>query len=163
MRSQRVKHDGATFTFYYFAYEDIKNIINSSCFSPLNITSVSFSTELTSLKKKKSACSCPEIWKVITCVTIFKIKCKPDSHQFCYGCCGLLTKSCQTFCNPLDCSPPGSSLHRISQIRILEWIAISFSRRYSRRRGWTDVSYNGRQILHCWAPREAWTLVLGFI
>ena len=59
MRSQRVKHDGATFTFYYFAYEDIKNIINSSCFFPLNITSVSFSTVLTSLKKKKKCLQLP--------------------------------------------------------------------------------------------------------
>ena len=32
------------------------------------------------------------------------------------------------FCNPMDCSPPGSSVHGISQIRILEWVAISFSR-----------------------------------
>ena len=32
------------------------------------------------------------------------------------------------FCDPMDCSPPGSSVHRISQARILEWVAISFSR-----------------------------------
>ena len=36
---------------------------------------------------------------------------------------------CPTFCDPLDCRPPGSSAHRISQARILEWVAISFSRR----------------------------------
>ena len=34
----------------------------------------------------------------------------------------------QPFCDPLDCSPPGSSVHWISQARILEWVAISFSR-----------------------------------
>ena len=34
----------------------------------------------------------------------------------------------KTFCDPVDCSPPGSSVHGISQARILEWVAISFSR-----------------------------------
>ena len=41
---------------------------------------------------------------------------------------GLVTQSCLTFCNLLGCSPPGSSVHGISQARILEWVAISFSR-----------------------------------
>ena len=31
-------------------------------------------------------------------------------------------------CDPMDCSPPGSSLHEILQVRMLEWVAISFSR-----------------------------------
>ena len=43
-------------------------------------------------------------------------------------CCCLAAKSCLTLCNPMDCSPPGSSLHGISQARILEWVIISFSR-----------------------------------
>ena len=37
-------------------------------------------------------------------------------------------KSCLTLCDPMDCSPPGSSAHGIFQARILEWIALSFSR-----------------------------------
>ena len=37
---------------------------------------------------------------------------------------GLVAKSC----DPMDCSPPGSSVHEILQVRILEWVAISFSR-----------------------------------
>ena len=37
-------------------------------------------------------------------------------------------KSCLTLCDPVDCSPPGSSVHGILQARILEWVAISFSR-----------------------------------
>ena len=36
---------------------------------------------------------------------------------------------CLTLCDPMDCSPPGSSVHGVLQARILEWIAISFSRR----------------------------------
>ena len=40
----------------------------------------------------------------------------------------LVTQSCLTLYDPMDCSPPGSSVHRILQARILEWVAISFSR-----------------------------------
>ena len=41
--------------------------------------------------------------------------------------------------NPMDCSPPGSSVHRISQARILEWVAISFSMGSSRLGAQTQV------------------------
>ena len=41
----------------------------------------------------------------------------------------LLAKSCLTLCNPLGCSPPGSSVHRIFQARMLEWVAIPQIRR----------------------------------
>ena len=37
----------------------------------------------------------------------------------------LVARSCPTLCNPVDCSPPGSSVHEILQVRILEWVAIS--------------------------------------
>ena len=40
----------------------------------------------------------------------------------------LVTQSCPALCNPVDCSPPGSSIHGILQARILEWVAIPFSR-----------------------------------
>ena len=40
----------------------------------------------------------------------------------------MSAQSCPTLCNPLDCNLPGSSVHGISQVRILEWVAISFSR-----------------------------------
>ena len=40
----------------------------------------------------------------------------------------LVLESCVTLCGPVDCSPPGSSVQGISQARILEWVAISFSR-----------------------------------
>ena len=41
---------------------------------------------------------------------------------------------CPTLCDPMDCSPPGSSVHGISQERILEWVAISSSRGSSQPR-----------------------------
>ena len=40
-----------------------------------------------------------------------------------------VAQSCPTLCNPVDCSLPGSSVHEILQARILEWVAISFSKR----------------------------------
>ncbi|CAI9168991.1 unnamed protein product [Rangifer tarandus platyrhynchus] len=40
----------------------------------------------------------------------------------------LVTQTCPTLCNPMDCSPPGSSVHGILQARILEWVAGPFSR-----------------------------------
>ena len=40
----------------------------------------------------------------------------------------LVPRSCPTLCNPMDCSPLGSSVHGILQARILEWVAIPFSR-----------------------------------
>ena len=40
----------------------------------------------------------------------------------------LVIQSCLTLCDPRHCSPPGSSVHGIFQARILEWVAISFSR-----------------------------------
>ena len=43
-------------------------------------------------------------------------------------CCCLVTKLCPLSCDPIDCSPPGSSVHSISQARILEWVVISLSR-----------------------------------
>ena len=46
------------------------------------------------------------------------------------SCCSV-TQSCPTLCNPMDCSPPGSSVHGIPQARILEWVAMPFSRESS--------------------------------
>ena len=54
----------------------------------------------------------------------------------------------QLFFNSMDCSPPGFSVHGISQARILEWVAISFSRGPSPPRDGTFVSCIGRQILY---------------
>ena len=43
-------------------------------------------------------------------------------------CCCLVAQSCPTLCHPMDCSSPGASVHGISQARILECVAVSFSR-----------------------------------
>ena len=72
--------------------------------------------------------------------------------------CMLLALSCPTLCNPMDCSPPGSSVHVILQARILEWVAIPFSRRSSWPKGWTWASHVACKFLTFWATGEALTL-----
>ena len=65
--------------------------------------------------------------------------------------CVLVTQSCPTLCNLMDCSPPGSSVHRILQARILAWLAFPFSRGSSPPRDWTlafCISCIGRGILY---------------
>ena len=54
--------------------------------------------------------------------------------------CVLVAQSYPTLCNPIDCSPPGSSVHGILQSRILNWVVFSFSRGSSQPRDGTVVS-----------------------
>ena len=68
-----------------------------------------------------------------------------------------VAQSCLTLCDPMDRRPPGSSVHGIFQAKILEWVAISFSREYCRPRGQTRVSCISctvKQILYDWAIWE---------
>ena len=51
-----------------------------------------------------------------------------------------VAQSCLTLCDPMDCSLRGSSVHGIFQARVLEWVAISFSRESSQLRDLTQVS-----------------------
>ena len=60
-----------------------------------------------------------------------------------------------TLCNPMDCSLWGSSIHGIFQARVLEWVAISFSRRSSSPRDWTQVSRIASRCFHHLSTREA--------
>ena len=69
-------------------------------------------------------------------------------------CCSV-ARSCLSLCDPVDSSPPGSSVHGISQAGILAWIAISFSRRSSQPRDRAHVSYIGRWVLYHCATWEA--------
>ena len=60
-----------------------------------------------------------------------------------------VAQSCPTLCDPMDCSPPGSSVHGVFQARTLEWVATSFSRGSSWLRGWTQVSSFLATIHYC--------------
>ena len=65
--------------------------------------------------------------------------------------CAKSLQLCTALCDPMDCSPSGSSVHGILQARILEWVAIPFSKGSSWPRDRTHtsyVSYIGRQILY---------------
>ena len=66
-----------------------------------------------------------------------------------------VAQSCSSLCDPMDCSSPGSSVHGVLQARIVEWVAIPFSRGSSWPRDQTHVSCVGRQILYHGGPQEA--------
>ena len=76
----------------------------------------------------------------------------------------LVTQSCLTLCDPMDCSPPGSSVHGILQGRVLEWVAFPFSRGSSQPRGSNSGLSHRRQILyhlsHQGSARKRRTLML---
>ena len=65
------------------------------------------------------------------------------------------SQSCPTLCDPMDCSLPGSSVHGILQARILEWVAISFSRGSSCPRDRTQVSCIAGRRFTIWGTRKA--------
>ena len=65
-----------------------------------------------------------------------------------------VAQSCPTLCDPMDYSLPGSSVSGIFQARILEWVAIPFSRRSARPRDWTRVSRTVGRRFTIWATRE---------
>ena len=70
----------------------------------------------------------------------------------------MSAQSCLTLCDPMDCSPPTSSVHGIFQARIIEWVAISYSRGSSWSRDQTHISWVsciGRWILYYCATWEA--------
>ena len=61
-------------------------------------------------------------------------QCKMLSYFFLHSYKVLVIQFCLTLCDPMECSPPGSSVHGILQARILEWVTILFSRRSSQPR-----------------------------
>ena len=88
----------------------------------------------------------------------------PMSQLFASGCqnigvclcvCVLVAQWCLTLCHPMDCSLPGSAVHGILQARILEWVAITFSRRSSQPRDQTWLSHIAGRFFTIWATREA--------
>ena len=64
----------------------------------------------------------------------------------------IVAQSCLTLCNPMDGSPPGSSVHGILQARLLEWVAVSFS----------SISMRGKcnRLLSIEEERLCWTNII---
>ena len=71
-----------------------------------------------------------------------------------------VAQPCPTLCDPVDSSQPGSPVHVIFQARILEWIAISFSRGSSWSRDRTQVSCIVGRRFTVWATREVYNSML---
>ena len=85
---------------------------------------------------------------------------KPLWNKECYhNFCVLVPHLCPTLCDPMDCSPPGSSVHELPQARILEWVAMIFSRGSSRAMYWTRVSCIAGRFFIFWASREMYRCV----
>ena len=66
-----------------------------------------------------------------------------------------VTQSCLTLWNPMNCSPPGSSVYWIFQARMLEWVAISYSMRSFRPRDWTPISCIDRWLFTTELPGKS--------
>ena len=60
-----------------------------------------------------------------------------------------VTQLCLTLCDPMDCSLPGSSVNEILQARIMEWVAVPFSRGIFLTQGLKPGLQHCGQILHC--------------
>ena len=67
----------------------------------------------------------------------------------------LVSKLCLTLCNFMNCNPPGSSVHGILQTRILEWVAVSYSRGSSQPRDQIQISGTAGIFFTTWATRQA--------
>ena len=76
------------------------------------------------------------------------------SSYVCVCVCVLVAQSYPTLWYSMKCSPPDSSVHGISQARILEWVAISISRGAFQSRDQTQVSCFAGRFLTVWAPRK---------
>ena len=89
------------------------------------------------------------------------LKNKVDIHIYTHKYIWIeVTQSCQTLCDPIDCSLPGSSVHGIFQARILDWVAIFFSRGSSWPRDLAQISLiiAGR-LSTAWATRGSYMCV----
>ena len=77
---------------------------------------------------------------VCMCVCVYVCVCMCVCVYVCVCVC-VYAQLCPALCKPTDCSPPGSSVHGILRARILEWVAVSPSRRSSQPRDRTRISY----------------------
>ena len=93
------------------------------------------------------------IWEITALFATFLLMWIFSKHkvQKYMKCQVLATQSWPTLCNPVDCSPPGSSVFGILQARIPEWVAIPFSRGCSQPRNRTQVSRISGRLFTIWA------------
>ena len=110
-------------------------------------------------------CVCECVWECV-CVCVWERECvcvcerECVCERVCVWVCvcvwvwvSSVVQLCPTLCDPMDCSPPGSCVHGISQARILGWVAISFCRGSSQPRDQNWVSCTGMWMVY---PRATW-------
>ena len=83
--------------------------------------------------------------------SVFRVLCFPVCVCVCVCVCVSVAQSCPTLCDPMNCSPPVSSVHGILQARILEWVATPFFMGSSPTRDWTWVSCIAGRFFSIWA------------
>ena len=118
--------DAMIFVFWMFSFKPafslssftlIKRLFNSSLLSAIReVSSAGF--PVNGLIDRLVTVPLVVMFSISLCFPI-RYTIKLISH-----CCCLVAKFCPTFCDPVDCSPPGSLVHGISQARILKWVAI---------------------------------------
>ena len=151
------------FSFFFFNSTDVCSVLSifrgidlcRKCFPPRNPCLLVFSLSTLHLPNEEEQARKRKVGGrnyVCVCVYIYvyththmKVK-KWNS--------ALVTQSCLTLCDPKDCGPPGSSVYGILRGRIREWVAISFSRKFSWPGDWTQVSYIAGAFFTVSALRE---------
>ena len=94
-------------------------------------------------------------WRNITCSWMEDNTVKVSNTPQIDTLCVLVAQSCPTLCHPMDCSPPGSSIYGIFQVRILERVAMPSSRGSSQLRDRIQVSCTAGRFFTIWATRAA--------
>ena len=128
----------------------LSSLLPSYSFSSTELTTITsfwWTLPETSIHTKANAYLCVCFKEMLTCICIFTLSCPGDSTIAIYKSLQL----CPSLCDPIDCSPPSSSVHGILQARILWWVVMPSSRGSSQPRDWTHVSHVfciGRQILY---------------
>ena len=102
--------------------------------------------EWVAISSSRGSCPHREIWTGISCIGR-RILYHRDTREALSICMRTSVRACVLthlnhvgLCEPMDCGPPGSSVHGILQARILEWVAMPSSRGSSRPMGWSHIS-----------------------
>ena len=99
----------------------------------------------------------PSLWPASPTIGQLIALCLSDPLLHCSSACAVKVLGAQSFpalCEPMDCRPPGSSVHGLLQARILEWVIISFSRGFSWPGDRTQVSCIPGRFFTVWATGE---------
>ena len=128
--------------------------LNRACLRQLSLTSILLlessllfqdtlytKVQITLCYKHSQKSPVPDLFTAFNLIDILSVYCIGLCFLLCCLCVCLVAQSCPTFSNPMDWSLPVSCVHGIFQARILEWVAISYSRRSSQPRDRSHASY----------------------